>query len=128
MDERPSCLLVEDQVLIAMALEASLEDAGFVVAGTFATGASAVRWLKSNRPTLAVIDVVLKDGPALQVARELKQKGVPFAVYSGLRPSQEAPELRDVPWLSKPCDRAALLAALTHVAPAPTTQDVAVAV
>ncbi len=84
MDERPSCLLVEGQVLIAMALEVSLEDAGSEVAGTFATGASAVRWLKSNRPTLALIDVILKDGPALEVARDLKQKGV-LAVYSGLR-------------------------------------------
>ena len=36
------CLLVEDQALIGMALEAYLEGAGYEVAGPFATSAAAL--------------------------------------------------------------------------------------
>lgn len=116
MTAAPRCLLVEDQALIGMALEASLEEAGFDVAGTFATGASALRWLEKNKPELALVDVMLKDGPAVRVARELKRQGVPFAVYSGLSRDAATPEFEGVPWLEKPVSRQALADVLARLA------------
>jgi len=113
MIAQPCCMIVEDQALIGMSLEASLEEAGFDVAGPFMSNAQALKWLETAAPHLAVLDVMLKDGTSLLIARELKRRGVPFAVYSGLPPdANRPPELQGVPWLEKPARRETLLAIL----------------
>ena len=104
------CMIVEDQALIGMSLEAFLEDAGFEVAGVFMSNAQALQWLEDDLPDVAVLDVMIKDGTSVAVARVLKKLGVPFAVYSGLPPKAECPiELQDVPWLEKPVSRETLV-------------------
>ena len=123
---QPTCMIVEDQALIGLSLEAYLEEIGFGRC-EIASSAEASEWLGSHTPTVAILDFSLRDGPCTTLARSLQERGLPFVIYSGHRREIAPPKLRDVPWLSKPCDRAALLAALTHVAPAPTTQDVAAA-
>jgi DNA-binding response OmpR family regulator len=105
----PCCMIVEDQALIGMSLEAYLEDAGFEVAGPFLTCADALAWLEHNTPEVAVLDVSLRDGTALPIAHTLKGRDTPFAVYSGLPVTAGLPEeLQDVPWLEKPVAREAL--------------------
>ncbi|MEE1655875.1 response regulator [Microvirga sp. CF3062] len=107
------CMIVEDQALIGMSLEAFLEDAGFEVAGVFMSNAQALQWLESHLPDVAVLDVMIKDGTSVAVARVLKRLGVPFIVYSGLPPKAECPiELQDVPWLEKPVSRETLVGVL----------------
>ena len=102
----PCCMIVEDQVLIGMSLEAYLEDAGFSVAGPFLSCADALRWLEHHTPQVAVLDVMLQDGTALLVAQELKERHTPFAIYSGLPFTPGLPdELQGVPWLEKPAPR-----------------------
>ncbi len=81
----PCCMIVEDQALIGMSLEAYLEDAGFSVAGPFPSCADALCWLEHNTPQIAVLDVSLRDGTSLPIAQALKGRNTPFAVYSGLR-------------------------------------------
>lgn len=106
---KPVCMIVEDQALLGLSLEAYLEEAGFDVAGPFFTNSEAVRWLGTTSPDLALLDVMLKDGVAIPVARVLKERDVPFAIYSGLKPEMEGPpEFQDVPWLEKPLGRDAL--------------------
>lgn len=118
MTIQPCCMIVEDQALIGMSLEASLEEAGFTVVGPFMSCAQAMQWLEHNSPDLAVLDVMIKDGTSLQIASELKGRDVPFAVYSGLpRKAECPPEMRDAPWLEKPVSREMLartLAGLIH--------------
>jgi DNA-binding response OmpR family regulator len=114
--DRRCCLILEDQALIGMALEASLEEAGFSVAGPFEKATDALHWLEERTPDLALIDVLLKDGPCLPVARELRKRKVPFAIYSGMKaPSPVAPEFEDVPWLEKPVGRDQLSATLMRL-------------
>jgi DNA-binding response OmpR family regulator len=72
-------MIVEDQVLIGMSLEAFLEDAGFTVAGPFPSCADALRWLEHNTPQVAVLDVLLRDGTALPIAHELKERNTPLS-------------------------------------------------
>jgi DNA-binding response OmpR family regulator len=116
--ERRCCLVVEDQLLVGLALEAFLHEAGFDVAGPFRKSSDALRWLEDRTPDLAVIDVLLRDGPCLPVARELRRKGIPYAVYSGLKPPRPiATEFEDVPWLEKPVSRHQLCATLRKLAP-----------
>jgi DNA-binding response OmpR family regulator len=117
MMAQPCCMIVEDQALIGMSLEASLEEAGFDVAGPFMSNAQAMKWLASAAPDLAVLDVMLADGTSLRIARELKSRGVPFAVYSGLPPKDDRPpEFQDVPWLEKPVRRETLVTILEELA------------
>jgi two-component SAPR family response regulator len=105
----PVCMIVEDQALLGLSLEAYLEETGFEVAGPFFTNAEALRWLEAETPDLALLDIMLKDGTSVRIARILKDRGVPFAIYSGLRPeAQGPPEFQDVPWLEKPVGRDAL--------------------
>jgi hypothetical protein len=60
-------------------------------------------------PDLALVDVLVRDGTCISVARELRRKKVPYAIYSGLKPPQPvAPEFEDVPWLQKPVSGATL--------------------
>jgi DNA-binding response OmpR family regulator len=113
---RPCCMIVEDQALIGMSLEAFLEDAGFSVAGPFLSCADAIRWLEHNTPEVAVLDVSLRDGTSLPIAHELKGRGTPFAVYTGLPFSASLPvEFRDVPWLEKPAAREELTDTITRL-------------
>jgi DNA-binding response OmpR family regulator len=113
----PCCLVVEDQALIGMALEASLEEAGFQISGPFARAAEAVKWLQANTPDIALLDLVLGDGPCTQLATTLRARGVPFAIYSGVRPpAVRPPEFDGVPWLEKPVSRTDLTAVLVDLA------------
>lgn len=109
-------MIVEDQALIGMSLEASLEEAGFRVEGPFMSNAQALSWLESDMPDIALLDVMIKDGTSLEIARALKMRGIPFVVYSGLPPKKDGPpELQDVPWLEKPVSRETLTAILSEV-------------
>jgi DNA-binding response OmpR family regulator len=116
---RPRCLIVEDQALIGMSLEAYLEDAGYDVVGPFMRRAQALAWLEANTPELAVLDVMLPDGSSVDLARELRKRGVPFAIYSGLKPATDTPEFQGVPWLEKPMSRVALKEVLARLLPVP---------
>ena len=112
----PCCMIVEDQALIGMSLEAYLEDAGFAVAGPFPSCADALRWLEHNTPQVAVLDVSLRDGTALPIAHALKERNTPFAVYSGLPFTSNRPdELQGVPWLEKPVPREELTATIASL-------------
>jgi DNA-binding response OmpR family regulator len=109
-------MIVEDQALIAMSIEAYLEQLGFEVAGPFPTGAKALKWLESDPPELAILDIMLRDGPCVRLARELKQRCIPFVIYSGLRACSDCPpELRGVPWLEKPASRESLAQLLDEI-------------
>ena len=115
--DRENCvLLLEDEALIAVALQADLEDVGYSVAGPFMTCAAALEWLEDHRPDLAILDTVLKDGPCKEVALRLAAMDVPFLVYSGhAEDMNTAPELSEAGWVEKPAPSEVLLSALTEL-------------
>lgn len=109
MTDQPRCLIVEDQILIAMSIETYLEDAGIAVQ-TVASTTEARVWLGDNTADIAIIDFMLKDGPATGLAGELNRRAIPFVIYSGYPPRQSMPsELQGMPWLEKPTSRDDLL-------------------
>ena len=91
---RPLILLAEDEAIIAIELAESLIDAGFQVAGPFATCAEAEEWLKSGEPDAAILDNLLKDGLCHALAAELSSRDVPLIVFSG----QDAPDGSSADW------------------------------
>jgi len=78
----PAALIVEDEAMIALDLEASLADAGFEPI-TVASCAAALRWLEVVTPDVAILDVLLPDGSCESIAKELDERAVPFVVHSG---------------------------------------------
>lgn len=55
-------LLVEDEVLIAAALEWALQDAGHEILGPVETIAEALGIVDQHKPDLALVNLTLKDG------------------------------------------------------------------
>jgi DNA-binding response OmpR family regulator len=108
----PTAMVVEDEAIIAMSLEDGLSDKGFQVVGPFSACVDALKALESTTPDLAIVDAVLSDGPCLELARELRRRGVPFMIYSGAAAFDEhASELDGVPWVEKPSSFETVLAA-----------------
>ena len=112
MEKSPLVLVVEDEAMIGMMLEDELNDCSYSVAGPFPSCSSALTWLSANTPDLAVLDTWLQDGSCQVLASELRRRGIPFVVYSGVIDTHMA-ELAGAPWVSKPAPGEALLAALT---------------
>jgi DNA-binding response OmpR family regulator len=110
-------LVVEDEVIIALDLSATLEDEGYRVLGPAPTVAAALKLLERERPDAAVLDVNLRGETVTPVARVLREMRVPFALASAyglaLLPSDEV--LTNAPHLGKPMAPATLLAAMTDL-------------
>jgi DNA-binding response OmpR family regulator len=105
----------EDEALIGMALESYLEDEGLTCL-TVTSSFDAMRWLSDHTPSVAVLDYKLKDGACASLAKALRQRSVPFVIYSGLPARAACPELQGVLWIDKPAARTTLLQAITTLA------------
>ena len=109
-------LVVEDEFLLAMELEALLEQRGCRVLGPVPTIDRALAVLNRERPAVAVLDVNLKGKRATPVAAALRERGVPFVLVTGYSEGQlNEPELKGRPRLDKPLDRQKLLRILERV-------------
>ena len=104
-------LLVESNAIIGVDLADQLERGGYEVAGPFACAAAA-KWLQSRTPDLAVLDVDLQSGPCVELARELRQRGVPLLIFSAHDRQHALAEFRCLRWLPMPAPRDALHIAL----------------
>jgi CheY-like chemotaxis protein len=78
-------MIVEDEPLIAMALEMLVQDeVGGVVLGPYAAVAPALRVLENPpRIDVAMLDCNLGEDPVWPVADALAARGIPFAFTSG---------------------------------------------
>lgn len=74
--------MLEDSVLVAMAIEAALADRGFetIIAGTIA---AAHERLGQMLPAAALLDLHLPDGKSVALARLLHARGCHVAMCSG---------------------------------------------
>jgi len=110
-------LIVEDEFLIAMDLQLTLEEHGWRVMGPAATVKDALDLLKTELPSVALLDVSLRNEFVTAVAEELKSRGVPFALASAYeKPERFGGEaLTGVPNVGKPTGDARLMAVLTQL-------------
>src|SRR4051794_19661609 len=96
--DRRRVLVAEDQALIALMIAHELAEAGYEVVGPFTSCADASDWLSRDTPELAILDVQLKDGPCTEMAIELQNRGVRFAVFSGGKQVHGPSAFASVPW------------------------------
>lgn len=113
-------LIIEDEFLIALDIEAALRDMGFERIERAATVAQAVEAAAQWRPHLLTVDLNLPDGSGLDAARAIQARdsGV-VAVYITGNPELLASEPEEIV-LAKPFDDAELHRAIQRVLGAPS--------
>ena len=105
-------LVVEDEPLIALDLQAALEDEGIVVLGPVGRLADAMLLAEKSLPDAAVLDVRLEVGTTAPLAEWLAERHVPF-LFQTSDPTLIDPAHVAVPVLRKPYRREQLIAVLT---------------
>lgn len=102
----PSILLVEDEALVALDLEQTLEELGWRVAGSMAGVGEALNWLggQDPAPNAALLDVNLGGEVVFPVAEALEARHVPFAFATGYADLVSRSTFSAVPTLIKPVD------------------------
>ena len=110
------CLVLDDEFLIALDIQQTLEFAGAAHVACVATVAEALALLRANPDfDLAVLDVKISgpDGNSLGVAAQLAAKGTPFVFLTGMRVDDlHARQFPQAPVVEKPYDAVALLDAV----------------
>ncbi|MFP7674007.1 response regulator [Marivita sp. S0852] len=114
----PKILLLEDEAIIAMDMELTLEARGYAVLGPCRSLSEARKVLKTNRPDLALLDVNLgRDEHSLPVALELQEMGVPIVFLTGYSPEiMDMPDpLKSAKRLAKPVNEQDLMQTLEQI-------------
>src|SRR5262249_23176803 len=102
-------LVVEDEVLVGMALADSIRDAGHAAAGPFAACEPALRAIEAGEVSSAILDVNLGPrGTRYPVARELARRHSPFDFRSAYPRASLDRAFDDVPLFQKPLANARL--------------------
>lgn len=121
---RKSVLILEDEAIVALDLDEIVTEAGFCVASIISSCADAIEWLKNHTPDVAILDVELRDGPCIEVARIIADKSVPFVVFSGNVPLPSTdPVFLKGRWLEKPAASYEVVSALRAVSDNNTYAD-----
>ncbi len=109
-------LVVEDNALIAMDFEATLQEADATVALAAST-AEALDQIAAETCHAAVLDVNLEGETSMPVADELARRAIPFMFLSGHGDASVLPPaLRHVQLLTKPISGDRLVAAIAAIA------------
>jgi DNA-binding NarL/FixJ family response regulator len=112
-------LVVEDDFLVAMQVEAALDDAGFALVGSAASAEEAIQMVERQRPVLVLMDIRLAgkmdgvDG-ALALFRKHGIRCVFATAHHDLEVRQRAAPAQPLGWLQKPYTMPAMVAAVRH--------------
>jgi CheY-like chemotaxis protein len=103
-------LLVEDEPLVAMDIEAQLMAAGIEVLGPVGTIEKALQLIAMTSPDAALVDANLGGHQVDELAAALIRKGIPFAFATGYGEEALPQAFRGAPVLTKPFSPSDLLA------------------
>lgn len=113
-DHLKTILIVENEPLIAMDVEAMLRAAGATKIHHALTCSVALEWIDGNDPDIVILNLHLRDGPSVIVAERLVKRTTPFVIYSGdTHASADQDNLiTQAVWVTKPCTQEELIEAL----------------
>ena len=95
-------LVVEDNILIALDIEQTLQGLGCVVVGPVGKLDAALRMADEEALDAALLDVNIRGGHVYPVAERLRARGIPFALASGYGDWAIPEEFQNQRRLSKP--------------------------
>ncbi len=111
----PHVLVIDDNTEICELLAELLQMSGGYRVTTASDAAAALAAAERDRPALALVDAVLPGSPCLQLAAEMRRRGIPVIVMSGAPGVLETLDQRQWPLLAKPFSLAGLLDACRSV-------------
>lgn len=98
-------LLVEDEALLGLDLQATLEEAGATVIGPIASATKAAETALNSSYEAAILDLDLQGHSGLPVATIIAQRDIPFLFHTAYGEElQGVGAFRNVPVCSKPID------------------------
>jgi PAS domain S-box-containing protein len=103
-----SILLVEDEAIVAMAVNDLLTELGYSVIGPFSRIRDARAALDKHEIGGAILDVNVGGEMAYSLAEHLSTRSIPFVFATGYGAESIDPKFGHVPVLQKPIERAAL--------------------
>lgn len=117
MQEPLRILIIEDEALLAMELEALVEDAGHQVVGWATSSEEAMTMLDDTKADVAFVDIHLSDGPTgVEVARHAQGSERPMCVFMTANPKRIPEDFAGaVGVIAKPYTMAGLNAALRYL-------------
>jgi CheY-like chemotaxis protein len=108
-------LIVEDELIVAMELEALLRDLGCIVFNAVPSIKRALNALREERPDVAVLDVNLRGEWVTPVAEALQAEGIRFVLVTGYGSERlHEKALQGATRLRKPFDARELSVALAE--------------
>ena len=109
---RPKVLVVEDEALLALDLQCTLEEAGYAVVGSSASVSRAKALIEKSPPDAVLLDVLLESQPDFTLADHLDDRGIPFMFVTVCERSSIAARHARRPLLQKPCTAEQVLTTL----------------
>jgi two-component SAPR family response regulator len=97
--------VAEDEMLIALEIEETLQALGCVVVGPASKLDAALQLASDEALDAAILDVTIRGGYVYPVAEQLLMRGIPFVLASGYGDWALPEALRDQPRLIKPFTR-----------------------
>lgn len=102
-------LVVEDEALLALEIDALLRDCGMTTVGPISRSDDALRLIGDHTIDCAVLDVNLQGESTERVAAELASRSIPFAFVTGYGQTDIPKRFHDAPVLLKPFAGTALI-------------------
>lgn len=102
-------LIVEDEPLVALDIEAALEAGGYKVAAIATSVREAFDALGASAIDLVLLDGNLRGHPVDDVADALRDRAIPFLFVSGYGRESLPTDFTDIPILQKPFDHEQLV-------------------
>ncbi|CCV05677.1 putative two-component response regulator protein [Mesorhizobium metallidurans STM 2683] len=112
---KPLALIVEDEAMIVIDLEASLKRAGFTVVAA-PTCIRTQQILALVDPDIAILDVLLHDCETGEVAEEFVARQIPFLIYSGTDLEGRSDAFKCGTFVAKPTDASELVKLMLSMA------------
>jgi DNA-binding NtrC family response regulator len=114
---RCNVLIVEDQAIIAMDLEAAVEEANARVIGPAPTVRSGLDLLNVQIVHAAILDANLPDGDVTPIAEQLIEREIPFVINTGAAVPLALRRFPHLPVFRKPTPASRLIRELAALLP-----------
>lgn len=99
----PRILIVEDSLLITLALKDVCDSLGWAVVGPAVTLTDGLRFARDEAIDAALLDVEIGESQSFEIADVLQRRGIPFAFTTGHSSERVLPaQFSDAPILRKP--------------------------
>ena len=112
-------LIVEDELLLGLALHDDLESLGCAVIGPFGTLAQAEEEARRNAFDVAILDINLHGEMVYPLADDLSRRGIPFLFLTGYAAASVPDAFKAAPHVPKPYNSAILASKMKTLMHAP---------